>query len=311
MRYANVVAVVLCLAMSDVVKINVGGGTSQIQFTSTNYTSTIPEHSPPSTSVVKVAVTSVQPGLEFSFASGNTNQAFSINLQGLVTVSNTEAIDYEESQHISLIVAATVGNESAYTTVWVSLQDINDNPPLFSQNKYVTELYERVPINTYVMQVSASDADSIGPNSDIVYRIIGGNEKGVFTIDPPKSGMIKTNLIVDYEVQDSYRLVIEARDDGKTLSLSSTCVVEINIIDINDNPPLLSQNKYVKKLYEEVPINTYVLQVSASDADSIGPNSDIVYRIIGGNETGVFTIEPPKSGMIKTIAIVDYEVQDS
>ncbi|XP_052268866.1 protocadherin Fat 3-like [Dreissena polymorpha] len=224
-------------------------------------------------------------------------------------------VDYEVQDSYRLVIEARDDGKtlslSSTCVVEINIIDINDYPPLFSQNKYVKKLYEEVPIYTYVLQVSASDADRIVPNSDIVYHIFGGNEKGVFTIDPPKSGMIKTIAIVDYEVQDSCRLVIEARDDGKTLSLSSTCVVEIIIIDINDNPPLFSQNKYVKKLYEEVPINTYVLQVSASDADSIGPNSDIVYRIVGGNETGVLTKDPPKSGMIKTIAIVYYEVQNS
>lgn len=92
-------------------------------------------------------------------------------------------------------------------------------------------------------QVTATDADSYGRNSDIVYNIIGiydnqgRNADGVFVIDPPKTGLIRTNVIVDYEVIPAYKLIIEAKDDGIEGSMSSSCTVRIIIIDENDNPP--------------------------------------------------------------------------
>ena len=87
------------------------------------------------------------------------------------------------------------------------------------------------------LQVIASDADSPGPFSDIRYNIIHGNPDNAFTIDPPYSGLIKTNLIVDYEIRNFYKLVIEAVDDGGIHAMSSTCTVKISVIDTNDNPP--------------------------------------------------------------------------
>jgi protocadherin-16/23 len=48
------------------------------------------------------------------------------------------------------------GGVFAYTTVWVSLIDINDNAPKFSQDKYVTKVYEEQKRFTYVMQVYTS-----------------------------------------------------------------------------------------------------------------------------------------------------------
>lgn len=85
-------------------------------------------------------------------------------------------------------------------------------------------------------QVVATDADSIGRNSDIVYNIKSGDSR-VFEIDPPSSGIIKTRVIIDYEVEQVYTLIVEARDDGLEYSRSSTCTVQISVIDINDNPP--------------------------------------------------------------------------
>ena len=66
---------------------------------------------------------------------------------------NPDPIDYEADQHMRLLVAATANGIYAYTTVWVNLIDINDNPPLFTQDRYVTKVYEEQPKYTYVMQV--------------------------------------------------------------------------------------------------------------------------------------------------------------
>lgn len=95
-------------------------------------------------------------------------------------------------------------------------------------------------------QVTATDADSHGPNSDIIYyNIIQGNIDETFIIDPPYSGIIKTNGIVDYEIRQQYRLTIEAKDNGNNKTLSSTCIVKISVIDVNDNPPKLPTTKPV------------------------------------------------------------------
>ena len=78
---------------------------------------------------------------------------------GLITVRNPDPIDYETDQHMRLLVAATSNGVYAYTTVWVSLTDINDNPPRFTQDHYVTKVYEEQDKYTYVMQVSESLPD--------------------------------------------------------------------------------------------------------------------------------------------------------
>lgn len=93
--------------------------------------------------------------------------------------------------------------------------------------------------------MTATDADSLGPNSDITYNIIQGNTDKAFIIYPAKSGIINTNVIVDREIREDYRLVIEAKDNGVNGTLSSTCVVKISVIDTNDNPPKLPATKPV------------------------------------------------------------------
>ena len=49
----------------------------------------------------------------------------------------------------------------------------------------------------------------------MTYTIISGNVGGAFVIDPPNTGIVKTNVILDREIQKNYRLEIEAVDMGK------------------------------------------------------------------------------------------------
>lgn len=126
-----------------------------------------------------------------------------------------------------------------YTTVYVTLEDVNDNPPRFTQERYVSSVWEGSVRGTYVTQISAMDDDT-GVNSRITYSIIGGNVQNAFTIDPPNTGIVRTDIILDREIRDSYRLEIEALDGGYP-PLSTRCILRIQVIDVNDNGPFFPQ----------------------------------------------------------------------
>jgi len=52
--------------------------------------------------------------------------------------------------------------------------------------------------------VKARDADS-GTFGDVLYEISSGNSQSVFIIDPQRTGIIKTTVPLDREIQDVYR----------------------------------------------------------------------------------------------------------
>lgn len=85
------------------------------------------------------------------------------------------------------------------------------------------------------LQVSATDADQ-GANSRVLYHIVDGNHDNAFVIEPPFSGLVKTNIVLDREIRDTYRLTVIATDEG-TSQLTGTSTLRINIVDVNDNQP--------------------------------------------------------------------------
>ena len=64
-----------------------------------------------------------------------------------------------------------------------------------------------------------------------------------------------------------YILVVQAQDNGHP-SLSSTLTVYCNVIDLNDNAPVFDPMSYSNEIYENVPVGTEVITVSATDIDS-------------------------------------------
>ena len=136
-----------------------------------------------------------------------------------------------------IVVARTEGTSPLYGYAQVALRlvDDNDNDPRFTQVSYATVVWEGNNKGTYVAQVSATDDDS-GPNARITYHIADGNVDNAFAIGPAPSGIVKTNIVLDREIRDSYTLTVIATDEGIP-QRTGTCSLRINIVDVNDNQP--------------------------------------------------------------------------
>ena len=85
-------------------------------------------------------------------------------------------------------------------------------------------------------QVHATDGDGSFENSQLSYHIIDGNYDDAFVIDPPFSGIVKTNIKLDRETYASYRLAVRAVDSGMPAK-SPPAILRIAVVDVNDNEP--------------------------------------------------------------------------
>lgn len=85
------------------------------------------------------------------------------------------------------VLVSDGGPSPKQSTVWVMVQvlDENDNKPTFPEKVYQVKLPERErrKKSEPIYRVFAYDRDD-GPNSDLSYSIVDGNEDGKFFIDP-------------------------------------------------------------------------------------------------------------------------------
>lgn len=89
--------------------------------------------------------------------------------------------------------------------------------------------------------MTATDLDS-NENGQVSYAIVKGDNYNQFAVDPD-TGYISVADELDRETVSNYVLEVLAKDNGIPV-LSRQVLVNIEISDANDNPPLFSQNNY-------------------------------------------------------------------
>ncbi|XP_057205167.1 protocadherin beta-15-like isoform X3 [Triplophysa rosa] len=177
-------------------------------------------------------------------------------------------LDREQQKEVTLILTAVDGGtppRSGTVVIHVTVLDANDNAPVFSQAVYKVSLPENSPVDTVVVTVSATDADE-GYNGEVTYTFghLSESHMDVFSLNPV-FGEIKLTGFIDFEEENSIELPIQAKDGQGLASYSS---VFINIVDINDNAPII----IIKSLNSPVPENaspgTEVGIINVQDRDS-------------------------------------------
>ncbi|XP_073506709.1 protocadherin gamma-B7-like [Phyllobates terribilis] len=203
---------------------------------------------------------------------------------------------------------AVLENPLKIVSVSIDIQDINDNPPTFILDTVKIEMSESTSRGRRFLLQKAEDLD-VGVNSLISYRL---SENQYFALGEKVStdGSVFPELILekplDRETQNKHELILTASDGGNPVQ-TGTALITIIITDFNDNSPVFTQDVYKVSVRENIPVNSTILQVSASDEDE-GVNAQITYSIrnTARNILQTFIISP-KNGEIKTKGQLDYE----
>ncbi|XP_048454119.1 protocadherin Fat 3a isoform X2 [Rhincodon typus] len=269
------------------------------------YTETILEDITPNKVILRIGAHDVDVGsnaeIRYSLHGTGSEKFFLEPEYGeLKTLS---VLDREETQVYNLIARATDGGgRYCQSGIVLLLEDVNDNPPIFSSNHYTQSVYENTAIKALLAKVEATDPDT-GPNRDVEYVLVDSAD-GFFSIDK-YSGIISLEKALDREQQALYNLTIKATDQGISRKLSAFTMVSIVVLDINDNPPVFERRDYLATIAEDVGLGTEILVLYAASKD-IGANAEITYNIRSGNEHGKFKIDPQK-GIVSIIEYLDYE----
>ncbi|KAG7518801.1 protocadherin gamma-A1-like [Solea senegalensis] len=179
-----------------------------------------------------------------------------------------KSLDRESEPRISLKLIATDGgtpHRSGTVNIDIIVLDANDNPPVFNQSLYRAAVSEDSFKGTYITTLNASDADS-GSNGLVTYRFSNMEEKlaKIFNLDEI-TGTVTLTGLVDYEKDKKYEIMIEAMDQG---GLTDSSKVLIEIIDVNDNAPVINVMSFSSPVPEDSPPGTTVAIINVVDADS-------------------------------------------
>ncbi|KAM9356578.1 protocadherin alpha-5-like isoform 3-T3 [Symphorus nematophorus] len=249
------------------------------------YTITIKENAPAGKFLLTVNASDADEGvngeIEYSLRSkirGLSSELFDLNSKtGKLTVKG--GLDYEEKQVYEIkILAADKGavSLSTHCNVVIRVEDVNDNPPEIDITSLSSRIPEDAPPGTVVALMAVTDLDS-GVNGQVVCSVPGHLP---FDLKPSPDGQSYSLVTKDYldkETVQTYSITITARDLGSP-ALSSTKVIQVDVLDVNDNSPLFTESPYTFYVPENNKAGMSIFSVSAADADG-GENAAITYSL--------------------------------
>ncbi len=223
--------------------------------------------------------------LNYTITAGSTEGLFKINPETGEIFANTN-LAANADQTITLLVTVTDNHQdplsaSANVTITIQAIELNQSPTIEDQT---VELKDEIQINDFILQVVASDPDA---DQKLTYAIIQGNEAGLFKINP-ETGEIFANATISSTIDQSFSLVVQVTDNAENpLSANADItIISLKIAKINQSP--VAQNLTVE-IEGNFEVNDWVGKMIASDPDV---SQLLTYTITGGNEEGLFDINP-------------------
>lgn len=226
------------------------------------------------------------------------------------TIRTKVPLDYEDKvSHNIYALSQTTGSGISIT---VNVIDTNDNFPEFPTSDVQLDLSEATPVGAKRSLDSAKDKDE-GDYNTQGYTIVSGNNDNTFGLEThrgPNSDLfldLVVNQQLDREETSNYTLFIQAYDGGSP-PRTGNLTLNVNILDINDNPPVFTRTSFSATVNETLPIGSPILQVTASDEDA-GPNGQIIYEINRQRNPEEFFVIDPLTGVLSLNKPLDYESQ--
>uniref|UniRef100_A0A8B9JFH6 Cadherin domain-containing protein n=1 Tax=Astyanax mexicanus TaxID=7994 RepID=A0A8B9JFH6_ASTMX len=218
------------------------------------------------------------------------NAPFKLNpsIKNYFSLTTTSSLDREKEDKklcgskITCILNYELVLENPLEVHRVSLQieDINDNAPRFPNDRITFEIRESADKGKQFPLDEAHDSD-IGQNSIQGYTL-QRNDYFVLSVhetaERGKYAEIMLEKELDREEQNEINLILTATDGGAP-QRSGTVLIHISVLDANDNTPVFSQPVYRVTLYENAPLGSGVVTLSATDADE-GANGDVSYETV-------------------------------
>ncbi|XP_035511826.1 cadherin-2-like [Morone saxatilis] len=197
----------------------------------------------------------------------------------------------------------------------ITIIDSNDNPPKFDREKYEIWIKESTLQGTDLITIKASDIDTGKNNGIFDFKIVSVTpppHELEFTLTKnhaAQTGTISFKGCLDHEAAEKYTIVVEAKDRGDKIKLSSSCTIIVNIEDGNNHLPMIT-GQTGPGTVKENDENVLVSRLQVTDLDTKGTTAwRVVYKIQGdeNNNFRITTDNETNEGLLYVEKPLNYE----
>ncbi|XP_017312969.1 protocadherin Fat 4 [Ictalurus punctatus] len=192
------------------------------------------------------------------------------------TIKTTKPLDADALSESGGVLYYIVKCKTFKNTRILTVEDINDNAPVFDQKQYTSTVSETEGVGFQVLKVRAVDADATPANSIVTYSLLSPAPP---EFEVRNDGTIRLLSRLNYNVASLYNFTVKAADSG---GLYDTTTVIINVQDFDNTNPYFDHALYQASVPENQ-VGTFTTvtpeAIKARDGDT-GINQTVVYDII-------------------------------
>ncbi|XP_056238333.1 protocadherin alpha-3-like isoform X16 [Seriola aureovittata] len=253
---------------------------------------------------------------EYRIVGSSTEPLFHLNKDDGILYVNRK-VDREEicerSNACVINLKTVLENPLEIHYVAIEVLDINDHSPIFPEKEKRLEIFESTLPGARFQLQPARDPDG-GQFSVQQYKL---SQNDHFRLEVKERGedrkmpFLILQKQLDREAKREHKLLLSAIDGGRPAK-SGTIEILIEVLDVNDNSPVFTQDVYSATLNENAAPGTLIIQVNATDLDE-STNSEIVYSFgkeVDVNVQKLFNIDS-ETGEIIVIGVIDFEEKKS
>ncbi|XP_041356864.1 protocadherin-9-like [Gigantopelta aegis] len=256
-------------------------------FLNADFNISVPEDYPVKSTIIKFSADDKDIGLNgklvFQFSSRTSPRVRNILAVNESTgvLYSTRQLDYEEDPEFQFFVEVhDHGNPSlsSQASVIVNVLDVNDNAPelILTLHEAMHRLPENIEMETFIGYVSVSDKDS-GQNGEVACDISDEHFK-LMKFSEFNYYKIIVDKPLDFETLQKHNVSVTCTDMGIP-SKSTSSLFNIQVLDVNDSPPMFPNEVIAGNITENNKIGQFILQLSATDVDGPG-NNNVTFAIL-------------------------------
>ncbi|XP_018422190.1 PREDICTED: protocadherin gamma-B1-like [Nanorana parkeri] len=255
------------------------------------YKVSVNENISTNTTLITVNATDKDEGVNAQITYSFSKTLGNVHHTGMFTIHPTNGdiklnrhLDFEEVRHFEISVQAKDGGDLVtHCKILIEVIDVNDNEPQILISTLSTPIPEDSAVGTMVALIEIHDQDS-GDNGEVDCQILDAMPFDLI-LSSDSYYRIATRTFMDREQQSSYNITIVATDRGSP-PLSRRRTIRLDILDVNDNPPVFQKSSYIAYVPENNLPGASIYCIHALDLDS-GENGKITYSVSNINTSSL------------------------